>query len=137
MLLNAGASFHLNDTPASQPNASQITKAVVSGRTHAARNDAATKPMANRAWRTAPRKEQAPAPHRRRVDGDARGEQDGAGGHDDEPRHQACGDGAGHRVDALREQDSFTVRPFSTTLDCVKNIIHGAMVVPTIAMTGR
>ena len=33
------------------------------------------------------------------------------------------------------ENRSFTVRPFSTTLDCVKNIIHGAMVVPTIAMT--
>ena len=49
MLLNSGASRHLNDTPASQPNASQITNDVVSGNTHAARNDAAMSPMANSA----------------------------------------------------------------------------------------
>ena len=49
MLLNMGASRHLNDTPASQPNASQITKAVVRGRTQAARNEAATRPMAKSA----------------------------------------------------------------------------------------
>ena len=49
MLLNSGASRHLNDTPASQPNASQMTNAVVSGSTQAARNDAAISPMANSA----------------------------------------------------------------------------------------
>lgn len=45
--LNVGASFHLNETPASQPKASQTTKAVVSGNTQAAKNDAATKPTPN------------------------------------------------------------------------------------------
>ena len=30
---------------------------------------------------------------------------------------------------------SLGVRPFSTTFDCAKNIIHGAMVVPIMAMT--
>ena len=49
MLLNMGASRHLNDTPASQPNASQMTKAVVRGRTQAARKEAATRPMAKSA----------------------------------------------------------------------------------------
>ena len=49
MLLNRGASFHLNETPASQPNASQMTNEVVSGSTHAAKNEAAISPMANRA----------------------------------------------------------------------------------------
>ena len=49
MLLNRGASFHLNETPASHPNASQMTNDVVRGSTHAARNDAAISPMAKRA----------------------------------------------------------------------------------------
>ena len=49
MLLNSGASFHLNETPASQPNASQMTNDVVSGSTQAAKNDAAISPMANSA----------------------------------------------------------------------------------------
>ncbi len=49
MPLKRGASFQVNETPASQPNASQITKAVVRGRTHAASKLAATRPMANSA----------------------------------------------------------------------------------------
>ena len=49
MLLNSGASFHLNETPASQPKASQMTNAEVNGRTQAAKNDAAISPMANSA----------------------------------------------------------------------------------------
>ena len=35
------------------------------------------------------------------------------------------------------ENKSFTVRPFSTTLLWLKNIIHGAMVVPIMAMTSE
>ena len=48
MPLNMGASFHVKSTPASQPNASQITNDVVSGSTHAARKLAAVRPAANR-----------------------------------------------------------------------------------------
>ena len=49
MPLKSGASFQVKFTPASQPNASQMTNEVVSGSTHAARNDAATSPTANSA----------------------------------------------------------------------------------------
>ena len=49
MDLNVGASRHLKDTPASQPKASQMTNAVVSGSTQAARNDAAMSPTAKSA----------------------------------------------------------------------------------------
>lgn len=47
--LKIGASFHVKETPASHPKASQITNAVVSGRTHAANKLAATNPAAKRA----------------------------------------------------------------------------------------
>ena len=47
--LKIGASFQVKETPASQPNASQITKAVVKGRTQAASKLAATKPAAKSA----------------------------------------------------------------------------------------
>ncbi len=56
MPLNRGASFQLNETPASQPNASQITNEVVSGSTQAASKLAATRPMANRAFAYSPAK---------------------------------------------------------------------------------
>ena len=49
MPLNRGASFQVNETPASQPNASQITKAVVRGRTQAASKLAATRHGQNNA----------------------------------------------------------------------------------------
>ena len=47
-VLKVGASFHLKLTPASQPNASQTTNDVVSGNTHAAKNEAATRPIPNK-----------------------------------------------------------------------------------------
>ena len=49
MDLNVGASRHLKETPASQPKASQMTNAVVSGSTQAAKNDAAMSPTAKSA----------------------------------------------------------------------------------------
>ena len=49
MPLKMGASFQVKETPASHPNASQITKAVVRGSTQAASKLAATKPAANSA----------------------------------------------------------------------------------------
>ena len=45
--LKIGASFHLKSTPASHPKASQTTKEVVSGKTHAAKKEAAINPIPN------------------------------------------------------------------------------------------
>lgn len=45
--LKIGASFHLKETPASQPKASQTTNDVVRGNTQAAKNEAATRPIPN------------------------------------------------------------------------------------------
>ena len=47
-VLKVGASFHLKSTPASHPKASQTTNEVVSGSTHAAKNEAATSPTPNK-----------------------------------------------------------------------------------------
>ena len=47
-VLKVGASFHSKSTPASQPNASQTTNEVVRGNTHAAKNEAATRPIPNK-----------------------------------------------------------------------------------------
>ena len=100
MLLNSGASFHLKDTPASQPNASQMTNAVVSGSTHAAKNDAAIRPMANRASAYLPANgASAAAASAALADDDSLRIQHSARGDDDEPRDQASSYGAGDHID--------------------------------------
>ena len=60
MPLKSGASFQVKFTPASQPNASQMTNEVVRGSTQAASKLAATSPMAKSASAYGPAKGRAP-----------------------------------------------------------------------------
>lgn len=133
MPLKKGASFHLKETPASHPNASQITKAVVRGKTQAARRLAATKPTANKAPAYSPAKgASARAASAASVISMPSGKSTA-------PvvtmMNQATIQATTAPVTAsiFWKNKSFRVTPFSTTLLCVKNIIQGAIVVPTIA----
>ena len=137
MLLNSGASFHLKDTPASQPNASQMTNAVVSGSTHAAKNDAAIRPMANRASAYLP------------ANGASAAAASAASlmtipcGYSTVPVVTMMNHATKQAATVPETTSTFCVNsssglmPFSTTLLWLKNIIQGAMVVPIMDMTSE
>ena len=59
------------------------------------------------------------------VDLDALRVEHSSRGHDDEPCDEAGGDGPRYGVDSSARRARLVVMPFSTTLLCVKNIIHG------------
>lgn len=138
--LKVGASLHLKSTPASQPKASQTTKDVVSGKTQAAKKDAATNPTPKRISAYSPAK-----------GANARAASSAVStlipcGNNTVPvvtiiNHATASATTEPEIASTRplkrsflRSEALAPLPFSTTLLCTKNNIHGAIVVPNIAI---